>query len=72
VIAGSCGCRRPGCFHGNSTEPIAGKHVKSVELPQSAHADAVKFLEDAGIDEFLMFPDLDGLGRHLNRKYRIS
>jgi hypothetical protein len=38
-------------------------------LPKEAFPEAWKFVELAGINEFTLFPDLDGLARHLKRKY---
>jgi hypothetical protein len=46
--------------------------IRRVLLPKPAWNDAFKFLEDAGIDEFLMFPDLDGLARHLHTTHGIK
>lgn len=61
-------------IHGEDTRPlekIRPDLVRRVELPEAAWADARLFLRDAGIDELLMFPDLDGLARHLHTKYGI-
>jgi hypothetical protein len=38
-------------------------------LRKEAFAEALKFVELAGINEFSLFPDLDGLARSLYRKY---
>jgi hypothetical protein len=46
--------------------------VRKVLLPKEAWDDAWCFLTDAGINEYLLFPDLDGLTGHLHRKYRVN
>jgi FRG domain-containing protein len=61
-------------IHGEDTRSlnkITPPLVKKVSLPKEAWKDAWLFLRDAGIDEFLMFPDLDGLARHLHKKYGV-
>lgn len=61
-------------IHGDDTRPlevIAPKTVRKVSLPPEAWPEARRFLEDAGINEYLLFPDLDGLTRNLHRKYGI-
>lgn len=37
-------------------------------IPAKRKEDVVKHLEDYGIDKSVLFPDLDGLSAHLNRK----
>jgi hypothetical protein len=63
-------------IHGEDHRPlekIAGRRLlRKVELPKEAWEDAEAFLNDAGIDEFLMFPDLDGLARHLHETHNIE
>jgi hypothetical protein len=63
-------------IHGESQVPLerikSGKFTRKVPLPEEAWNEAEAFLEDAGIDEFLMFPDLDGLARHLHRTHAIG
>lgn len=62
-------------IHGEDVRPleeIAPTVTSRVELPRAAWNDAWRFLEDAGINEHLLFPDLDGLSRHLHRKYGVS
>lgn len=63
-------------IHGEDTrslDRIAPSLLKRVSLPKDAWKDARLFLQDAGIDEFLMFPDLDGLARHLHKKrYQVK
>lgn len=62
-------------IHGEDIRPleeIAPSFVKRVPLPRDAWKDARRFLRDAGIDEYLMFPDLDGLARHLHGKHGVE
>jgi hypothetical protein len=62
-------------IHGKDTRPlekIASRVVRQVELPNAAWEHARLFLQDAGIDEYLLFPDLDGLTRHLHKKYGVA
>jgi hypothetical protein len=62
-------------IHGNDSRPIdtivgKRKHIlKKVILPKEAIPGAIEFLEHAGINQFSLFPDLDGLSRYLNHKY---
>jgi hypothetical protein len=52
-------------------ETLYPSAVKKVLLPASARAGARLFLELAGISEFSLFPDLDGLARELSsREFR--
>ena len=61
--------------HGNDSRPIeyivpASKNIcKKVELPKNAIDGAFAFLEHAGINQFTLFPDMDGLSKYLNYKY---
>ncbi len=62
-------------IHGNDSRPIEkiiGRRkniLVRVPLPVNATASAFDFLEQAGINQFSLFPDLDGLSRYLNTKY---
>ena len=59
-------------IHGEDTRPledICSGVVRKVILPREAIPAALSFLETAGIDEHVLFPDLDALARHLHRKY---
>ncbi|MBN8787572.1 MAG: FRG domain-containing protein [Terrimonas sp.] len=62
-------------IHGNDMRPIESilpekKNIwRKIPLPIEALAEAERFLGQAGINEFTMFPDLDGLSKYLNRKY---
>ena len=55
-------------LHGDLERPL-NKSVKNVAwkvtIPKKAFEDARLFLKNAGVNEFSLFPDLDGLGRHL-------
>lgn len=50
-------------------EKIMPSVTRRIVLPEPAWKDARRFLDDAGINEHLLFPDLDGLTRHLQDKY---
>lgn len=61
-------------IHGDDNRPleeIVPHHVRKVAIPTSIIPEARKFLELAGISDYLLFPDLDGLMRDLHRKYEI-
>ena len=49
--------------------PATKKIWKKIEIPVEAIPSAFNFLEQAGINHYIMFPDLDGLSKFLNRKY---
>jgi hypothetical protein len=55
-------------LHGDLERPL-NQSVKNVAwkvlIPKKAFEDAKRFLNNAGVNEFSLFPDLDGLGRHL-------
>jgi hypothetical protein len=61
--------------HGNDSRPIeqivgSKKNILAkVEIPDAVVKEAVDFLEHAGINQFSLFPDLDGLSKYLNTKY---
>ena len=61
--------------HGNDSRPIEkiipeGKKIyKKIVLPHQAVDSAKAFLEHAGINQFSLFPDMDGLAEYLNKKY---
>jgi len=62
-------------IHGKDSRPldvIVREVVRKVLLPKEAWKDARRFLKDAGINEYLLFPDLDGLKRHLHTKYGVE
>ena len=58
-------------FHENakSLEEQVPNLVQKVEIPDSAIPDARKFLERAGVNEYTIFPDLEGFARHLKTRY---
>jgi hypothetical protein len=41
----------------------------SVLIPSAAQSAALEFLKDAGLELFVLFPDLQGLAEHLTREY---
>lgn len=43
-----------------------------VDIPRAALPAALALLEDSGLCESVLFPDLDSLARDLNRKYRLG
>lgn len=62
-------------IHGNDIRPLEAivpeelNIWKKIVIPPEAVPDAIDFLAMAGINDFTMFPDLDGLAKYLNRKY---
>ncbi|MFZ6757841.1 FRG domain-containing protein [Undibacterium sp. Ji50W] len=50
-------------------EDIFPKVVKKIVIPRSAQEGASQFLKLAGVSEFTLFPDLDGLARELNSEH---
>jgi hypothetical protein len=62
-------------IHGNNIRPIDdlvddnSNLLRKIVLPPEAVKDAEDFLAMSGINDFTMFPDLDGLAQYLNRKY---
>jgi hypothetical protein len=62
-------------IHGNDSRAIediipAKENIwKKVEIPGDAIKSAFTFLEHAGINQFTLFPGLDGLSKSLNFKY---
>jgi len=62
-------------IHGVEVQPInkliseKANIWKKVVLPEKAIEGTKGFLNLAGINEFTLFPDLDGLSRYLNQKY---
>lgn len=62
-------------IHGTDTRPLeeivpASKKIwKKIEIPVTAIDSAFRFLDQAGITHYTMFPDLDGLSGYLNKKY---
>jgi len=62
-------------IHGNDSRPIEKiipdkKNIcKKIDIPITAIDSAYAFLEHAGINQFTLFPDIDGLSEYLNKKY---
>lgn len=50
-------------------EDFAGDCLRKFELPPNALHEAISFLALAGVNEFSVFPDLDGLARHLKSEH---
>ena len=62
-------------IHGNDRRPLEILYpdaVARVDISHEALPEINKFLEVAGINEYLLFPDLDSLRNDLHRKYGIS
>jgi hypothetical protein len=65
-------------IHGDVQEPLerigsgARPFVASVDISEQAFDDGARFLALAGIDDALLFPDLDGLSKALRTKYRFK
>jgi hypothetical protein len=53
-------------------EKMCRSCVKKIDIPLNTINDAEKFLFQAGINEYTLFPDLDGLGRWLTEWYKIE
>jgi hypothetical protein len=56
----------------NSREPLENRYsncLRKFELRADSAAAAKRFLRLAGTDEYSLFPDLDGLCRHLKGRY---
>jgi hypothetical protein len=63
-------------IHGDEYEPLetmskSASYLKKVILPFSAIPSARQFLEDAGIDHYLLFSDLESLSRNLREKHGL-
>jgi hypothetical protein len=68
--------RQKGCFtvHGSRLDPIEsfpGKFIKRIDIPQHLVKELRKFLRNKRMDDFELFPDLDGLCRSLKRRFRL-
>ncbi|HEU0015728.1 MAG TPA: FRG domain-containing protein [Longimicrobium sp.] len=55
-----------------SLDALAPMAVRKICIPADALDDARSFLSLAGINDYTMFPDLDGLARDLHRKHAIT
>jgi len=60
-------------FHGtnDSIEELCPKYFRRVDVPDAAIPGALKFLENAGITEYTVFPDFVGLAGFLRNRYRV-
>jgi hypothetical protein len=59
-------------LHSDLFTPLEHLHRSSVKqfiLPTAAIPDAIAFLSLSGVNEFSLFPDLDGLARHLKAQH---
>lgn len=59
-------------FHSHIFDPLEVSHsnlIKKFVLPASAIPEGFAFLELAGIHEYSLFPDLDGLSRYLKGQH---
>ena len=59
-------------LHDDLTQSLEDLHPKTLTkltLGVEGFPEAIKFLELAGINEFSLFPDLEGLSRKLRKKY---
>jgi hypothetical protein len=52
-------------------EAVSKRWVRRIEIPDEALPGARRFLEVAGINEFAVFPDLQGLAQFLRRRYSV-
>ncbi len=59
--------------HGSNLSPLDKIYstdvIKRFDIPKDVIPDAIKFLKMANMDEFTLFPDLDGLGRRIKKIY---
>lgn len=62
-------------LHGQESRPLEDQcpeAVAKVLIPLTALGEAREFLFLAGMNEYTLFPDLDGLGRHLTEQYVLQ
>ncbi len=62
-------------IHGYDPRPldaISPGLIAAIDLKPGAVSDLNDALEHGGFNEFSLFPDLEGLSRHLKKKYRIE
>jgi len=60
--------------HGDDFTPIDQRkshrqYLRKVEIPKSAASSAFEFLKTAGLELFVLFPDLPSLAEHLRRQH---
>lgn len=61
-------------IHANSEplDAVCPRWVRRVDIPTEAVEGARRFLGLAGVNEFTIFPDLQGLGQFLRQRYRLA
>ena len=62
-------------LHGYELKPleqISPHLIAAIDLGKSAVEEIEEDLERSGINEFALFPDLEGLSRYLKKKYKID
>ena len=65
-------------IHGNDCRPFeksipALKNIcRKIDIPKDAIMSAQLFLKHAGVNQFTLFPDMDGLAKYLNLKYYLA
>lgn len=62
-------------IHGSDVRPlevIAPDLIFAVDLDENAQKDCLRQLKYSGVDEFLLFPDLEGLSRSLKKNYNCD
>jgi len=60
--------------HGTEIKPLNKFYrgcLKRFDIPKMAIADAKRFLTMANINDFTLFPDLDGLSRYLKKRHNL-
>lgn len=60
--------------HGTEIKPLNKFYrgcLKRFDIPKSVIPDAQRFLTMANINDFTLFPDLDGLSRYLIKRYNL-
>ena len=61
-------------LHINEGEPLEKnyrRHMRKFEISENMVESAKEFLSLSGVNEFSMFPDLDGLTRYLKKQHKI-
>lgn len=53
-------------------EILAPECLTKIEIPEDCISEARKFLRLAGIHEYSIFPDFDGLAKHLKAIYKLN
>lgn len=66
-----------GYFTIHETDPrpldeIAPERICAIDLRPDAMRETAEALAPSGIDEYSLFPDLEGLARQLKRKYNLQ